>query len=79
MAKKNFRKDRNMKELKAYVSDNEKLSMRKQCELLGINRSSFYYQPNGESSENLQLLLPITPVRIPPVFFALLKMHFQAN
>jgi putative transposase len=56
MAKKNFRKGRDLKELKTYVSSNEKLSMRIQCELLGINRSSFYYQPKGESSENLQVM-----------------------
>ncbi|MFT4733190.1 MAG: putative transposase [Algoriphagus sp.] len=28
----------------------------KQCELLGINRSSYYYQSHGESSLNLELM-----------------------
>ncbi len=45
-----------MKELKLYVSENEKLSIRHQCELLDLNRSSVYYQPVGESDENLHLM-----------------------
>jgi putative transposase len=32
------------------------LSIVKQCELLDINRSSFYYVPKGENSENLAIL-----------------------
>ena len=30
--------------------------MRRQCELLGVNRSSFYYEPAAESAENLRLM-----------------------
>ena len=30
--------------------------MRRQCELLGVNRSGLYYQPVGESAENLELM-----------------------
>src|SRR5688500_8061696 len=32
------------------------LSLRRQCELLGLNRSTWYYQPAGESADNLQLM-----------------------
>jgi len=32
------------------------LSVRRQCELIGLNRSSFYYQPAGESEYNLLLM-----------------------
>ncbi len=32
------------------------LSLRRQCRLLGLNRSSWYYQPAGESAENLALM-----------------------
>jgi putative transposase len=32
------------------------LSVRRQCELLGLNRSSLYYQPTPESAENLRLM-----------------------
>jgi putative transposase len=30
--------------------------MRRQCELLGVNRAGLYYQPVGESEENLRLM-----------------------
>src|SRR5260370_33519240 len=32
------------------------ISVRRQCELLGVNRSGLYYQPLGESEENLRLM-----------------------
>jgi putative transposase len=32
------------------------ISMRRQCELLGVNRSGLYYEPLGESDENLALM-----------------------
>ena len=32
------------------------LSIRRQCELMGISRSSVYYAPRGESAENLALM-----------------------
>lgn len=33
-----------------------KLSIRRQCELVGISRSGFYYEPCPETDENLQLM-----------------------
>ena len=35
------------------------LSVVRQCELVSISRSSFYYQPVGETAENLALMRPI--------------------
>lgn len=32
------------------------ISVRRQCELLGVNRTTLYYEPLGESAENLLLL-----------------------
>ena len=32
------------------------LSIRRQCELFGLNRSSLYYEPAGETPENLRLM-----------------------
>lgn len=32
------------------------ISLRRQCELLGVNRSGLYYRPLGESRENLKLM-----------------------
>jgi putative transposase len=35
------------------------LSVRRQCELLGLNRSSLYYEPAGETPEDLRLMRSI--------------------
>ena len=34
----------------------ERLSLVRQCALVGIARSSFYYRPSGEAEENLRLM-----------------------
>jgi putative transposase len=36
--------------------DHPRLSTVRQCEIVQISRSSFYYQPKGESEENLELM-----------------------
>jgi putative transposase len=36
--------------------EHPELSIRRQCELLGLARSSLYYQPVGESEENIELM-----------------------
>lgn len=36
--------------------DHPDLSLRRQCELVGLNRASLYYQPTGESELNLKLM-----------------------
>jgi putative transposase len=36
--------------------DHERLSIRRQCELISISRALFYRQPVGESPENLELM-----------------------
>jgi putative transposase len=35
------------------------LSVARQCELVGLPRSSWYYEPAGETSENLELMRAI--------------------
>lgn len=37
-------------------ADHSQLSVRRQCELLGLSRSSLYYEPVTESAENLRLM-----------------------
>lgn len=37
-------------------SAHKQLSIKKQCQLLSINRSSWYYEPTGESPLNLKLM-----------------------
>src|SRR3954471_2408703 len=36
--------------------DHPELSVRRQCELLGLNRSTLYYEAMGETAENLRLM-----------------------
>lgn len=42
-----------MSELKSFISEDKHLSIRQQCQLLEINRSTLYYEPQLESAENL--------------------------
>jgi len=37
-------------------SKNDKISIRRQCELLGISRNQYYYKPKSESSENIDIM-----------------------
>lgn len=45
-----------MEARRAMIDCHHKLSMREQCTLLNLNRSSLYYHPVGESSENLHIM-----------------------
>ena len=46
-----------MTEARSWIDfDNADLSVREQCCLLGIHRSSIYYEPQPESEENLQFM-----------------------
>jgi putative transposase len=36
--------------------DHAEISVRRQCELLGVSRSGLYYEPSGEGEENLVLM-----------------------
>ena len=42
--------------------DHASLSVRRQCELLGLPRSTAYYAPIPESAENLELMREIDAV-----------------
>jgi putative transposase len=55
-------------------SDNSQLSIRRQCELLGLNRSSFYYEPAKETIENLQLMRRIDEQYLKTPFFGSRRM-----
>lgn len=45
-----------MTELKSFISADKELSIRKKCEIVEINRSTFYYEPEPESAENLECM-----------------------
>ena len=48
-----------MKACRNPVNKEDALSIRKQCEILSVNRSSLYYAPVGESEENLEIMRKI--------------------
>lgn len=50
------------------------LSLRRQCELIGLNRSSYYYQPATESPLNLTLMRLIDEQYLRTPFYGYLKM-----
>ena len=41
----------------------------RQCELLGLARSSYYYEPTGESTSNLELMRLIDEIYTEYPFF----------
>jgi len=45
-----------VKERISLIESNQKLSIRRQVDLLEISRSSLYYKPVGESPENIELM-----------------------
>lgn len=53
---------------------NSLLSLRKQCQLLEINRSNMYYQPAGETAENLYLMRLLDEQYTKTPFYGVLKM-----
>jgi len=50
------------------------LSVRRQCELLGLNRSSLYYLPTGESDFNLLLMNKLDEQYTRTPFYGVCKM-----
>ena len=42
--------------MRTLVDSAEPLSVRSQCELLGVARSTLYYESRAESAENLDLM-----------------------
>lgn len=57
------------------------LSVSRQCELVRLARSSWYYEPLGESVENLALMREIDRLYIKRLFFGSRKVcdHFGIN
>jgi putative transposase len=54
---------------------NGKISIARQCELLGIHRSGYYYQPNGEDPLNLEIMGLLDRQYIDTPFYGVLRMH----
>ncbi|NOC43901.1 IS3 family transposase [Ruegeria sp. HKCCD7559] len=57
--------------------DNPDLSIGKQCRLLSISRSSFYYAPKGETAMNLMLMRQIDEQFLETPFFGVRQMTWH--
>ena len=58
-----------MNKRRALVQAGEAPSMRRQCELLGVNRSSLYYEPVQPDAEQLELMRRIDELHLQHPFF----------
>ena len=57
--------------------DHPALSLSRQCKVLSISRSSFYYAPKGESPENLALMRRIDELFLKYPFYGSRQMVRQ--
>jgi putative transposase len=55
----------------------EGLSVERQCELLGLSRSSYYYSPQGESAYNLKLMEIMDKQYLETPFYGVRQMTFH--
>ncbi len=62
---------------KIITRNNPDLSLSRQCEILAIGRSSFYYAPKGESLENLALMCRIDELFLNYPFYGSRQMVRQ--
>lgn len=54
--------------------DSDSISVRRQCELIGLSRASLYYEPTQESAENLLLMRLLDEQYTRTPFYGVLKM-----
>jgi putative transposase len=66
-----------MEEKTALIDPADKLSIRKQCELMLLNRSSYYLEPHQESQENLLIMEQIDKLYTAHPFFGSRKMSIE--
>lgn len=60
-------------------TDHPTLGIRRQCELIGLNRATFYWQAAGESPLNLQLMRLIDQEYTKAPFYGYRKMTVRLN
>lgn len=75
-----------MSELKSYISSDKNLSIRKQCDLLELNRSRVYYESKSENDENLACMQLMDKYYIDHPTYGVLQMqdklrdnHYKIN
>ena len=57
-------------------SEHPKLSVRSQCKILALNRSSYYHQPQGENQENLAIMKRIDEIYLTYPFYGSRRMTY---
>ena len=64
---------------RAVDRDHPRLSIARQCQLVSISRSSFYYEPKGERPENLSLMRQIDEQFLKTPYYGSRQMmrHFR--
>ena len=50
------------------------LSLKRQCMLLSVSRSSMYYKPVGESEENLRIMREMDEIHLVYLFYGSRRM-----
>jgi putative transposase len=58
-------------------ADNKQLSVVKQCHLLSIHRSSYYYEPIAETAENLAIMLWLDKQYFDTPFYGVLRLTVE--
>ncbi len=59
--------------------NNQQISIVKQCDLLGINRSGYYYSPRPESIENLAIMRLMDEQYLKTPFYGVRRMQAYIN
>lgn len=62
-----------LKQRRALISLDEALSLRSQCQRLGLHRSGRYYEPAGEGTENLTLIRRLDELHTAHPFYGVRK------
>ena len=66
---------KHLKERRGMITKGHSLAISKQCELLRLKRSSYYYQVNSQSSLNLELMRLIDEHYLKHPYYGSKKMH----
>jgi putative transposase len=61
------------------INSNEKLTISRQCQLMGLSRSSFYSQNKAISQQELDLMLAIDKIHLALPFYGARKIQVELN
>ena len=61
------------------INSKEKLTISRQCQLLGLSRSSFYSQTKAVNKEELDLMLAIDKIHLELPFYGTRKIKLELN